>query len=82
MKVLVKKSGKSIQGNPHIKSALCEVAWAISRTKSTGMSSTFWALSARRGKKKALHAIAHKVLRIIYTLLINKQAYTEPRLAV
>jgi hypothetical protein len=45
------------------------------------MSSTFWTLSARRGKKKALQAIAHKVLRIIYTLLINKQSYSEPRLA-
>jgi len=76
-----KKSGKSVQGNPHIKSALCEVAWAISRSKNTGMSSTFWTLAARRGKKKALQAIAHKVLRIIYTLLINKQAYFEPRLA-
>lgn len=76
-----KKSGKSVQGNPHIKTALCEVAWAISRSKNTGMLSTFWALSARRGKKKALQAIAHKVLRVIYTLLINKQAYSEPRLA-
>jgi transposase len=66
-----KKGSKSVQGNPHIKAALCEVAWATSRSKKTGMASTFWALSARRGKKKALQAIAHKVLRIIYTLIIN-----------
>ena len=76
-----KKGSKSVQGNPHIKAALCEVAWAISRSKKTGMASTFWALSARRGKKKALQAIAHKVLRIIYTLIINKQNYSEPHLA-
>lgn len=76
-----KKGAKNVQGNPHIKSALCEVAWAISRSKDTSMSSVFWALSARRGKKKALQAIAHKVIRIIYTLLINKQPFSEPRLA-
>ncbi|OIJ14396.1 hypothetical protein BKP37_08610 [Anaerobacillus alkalilacustris] len=81
MKVLVKKSSKNIQGNPHIKTALCEVAWAISRSRKTAMSSVFWTLSARRGKKKALQAIAHKVLRIIYTLLLNKQNYSEPGLA-
>lgn len=76
-----KKGTKSIQGNPHIKSALCEVAWAISRSKNTGMASTFWTLSSRRGKKKALQAIAHKVIRVIYSLFINKQSYSEPRLA-
>jgi transposase len=76
-----KKSSKSAQGNPHIKSALCEVAWAISRSKNTSMSNTYWSLSARRGKKKALQAIAHKVLRIIYTLLLNRQSFSEPRLA-
>ncbi|WP_335872472.1 IS110 family transposase [Bacillus sp. 2205SS5-2] len=76
-----KKGTKSVQGTPHIKTALCEVAWAISRSKKTAMSSTFWALSARRGKKKALIAIAHKILRIIYTLFLNKQTFSEPRLA-
>lgn len=76
-----KKSSKSVPGNPHIKAALCEVAWAISRSKKTSMSNVFWSLSARRGKKKALQAIAHKVLRIIYTLFLNKQHFSEPRLA-
>ncbi len=81
MKVLVKKSTKSVPGNPHIKSALCEVSWAISRSKNTSMANVFWSLSARRGKKKALQAIAHKVLRIIYTLFLNKQQFSEPLLA-
>ena len=75
-----KKSSKSVQGNPHIKSALCEVAWAISRSKNTSMANVFWSLSARRGKKKALQAIAHKVIRIIYTLFLNRQYFSEPRL--
>lgn len=76
-----KKGSKSVQGNPHIKATLCEVAWAISRSKKTVMASTFWSLSSRRGKNKAIQAIAHKVLRIIYTLLINKQHFSEPSLA-
>ncbi|OIJ13940.1 hypothetical protein BKP37_09290 [Anaerobacillus alkalilacustris] len=81
MKVLVKKSSKSVQGNPHIKSALCEFAWAITRSKKTSMANTFWSLSARRGKKKALQAITHKVIKIIYTLFLNKQHFSEPCLA-
>lgn len=75
-----KKGSKSVQGNPHIKATLCEVAWAISRSKKTSMTSTLWSLAARRGKNKAIQAIAHKVLRIIYTLFINKQYYSEPKL--
>lgn len=76
-----KKGAKSIQGNPHIKATLCEVGWAISRSKKTSMASTFWSLSARRGKKKALKAIAHKIIRIIYTLFLNNQSYSEPALS-
>lgn len=76
-----KKGNKKAQGNPHIKSTMCEVAWAVTKSKKTGMSSTYWVLASRRGKKKALQAIAHKVLRIIFTLLLNKQHFSEPRLA-
>lgn len=43
-----KKSAKIVPRNPLIKSALCKVTWAISRSKNTSMA------SARRGKKKAL----------------------------
>lgn len=76
-----KKASKTVKGNPHIKTALCQVAWAISRSRKTHIASVFWTLSAKRGKKKAITAIAHKVLRIIYTLFSNKQTYQEPSIS-
>lgn len=73
-----KKGSKTVKGNPHIQAALCQVAWSISRSRKTQMAATFWSLSARRGRKKAITAIAHKLVRIIYKLFTNHQLYQEP----
>jgi transposase len=72
---------KTPKGNPHIKAALCEVAWAISRTRNTWLSAKFWSLSARIGKKKAIVAIAHKVIVIIYHMLSRKEKFIERAIA-
>lgn len=72
-----RKSTRTVKGNPHIKSALCEAAWAVSRSRNTYLSIKFWSLSARRGKKKALVAIGHRMLTIVYHMLLNKDPYHE-----
>lgn len=77
MRVQVKKSTRTVNGNPHIKAALCEAAWAAARTRNTRLSTKFWKLASRRGKKKALVAIAHKMLVIVYHMLKNKTNYVE-----
>ena len=38
---------------------------------------SFWKLAARRGKKKAIIALARKILTIIYMMLKTKIAYVE-----
>ncbi|MEB8676360.1 IS110 family transposase [Bacillus cereus] len=72
-----KKNSRTTKGNPHIQSMLCEVAWAISRTRHTWLSGKYWSLAARRGKKKALIAIAHKVIKIIYHILDQRSGFIE-----
>lgn len=72
-----KKSTRSTKGNPHIKSALCEAAWAVSRSRNKRLSSKYWSLASRRGKKKALVAIGHRMLTIVYHMLLNKEPYHE-----
>lgn len=72
-----KKSTKSVKGNTHAKVALCEAAWAIARSRNTELSTKFWKIASRRGKKKACIAIARKILIISYHMLKNKQAYIE-----
>lgn len=42
------------------------------------LAAKYWSIAARRGKKKALVAISHRMLRIIYSMLINKEPYKEP----
>ncbi|MCI1613233.1 MAG: IS110 family transposase, partial [Heyndrickxia oleronia] len=37
----------------------------------------YWSLAARRGKKKALVAIGHRMLTIVYHMLQNKEPYHE-----
>jgi transposase len=75
-----RKSTRTTKGNPHIKSAMCEAAWAVSRCRSRWLAAKYWSLAARRGKKKALVAIAHRMLRIIYSMLINKESFKEIQL--
>lgn len=72
-----RKSTRTTKGNPHIKSALCEAAWALSRCRNQRLAAKYWSLAARRGKKKALVAIAHRMLTIIYCMLSRKEAFRE-----
>lgn len=51
------------------KAALTEAAWAASRTKGTYLSSKYKKLAARRGKKRAIVAIGHTILRLVYHIL-------------
>nr|WP_106779072.1 IS110 family transposase [Lysinibacillus timonensis] len=75
-----RKSTRTVKGNPHIKSALCEAAWAVSRSRNRWLANKYWSLASRRGKKKALVAISHRMLRAIYSMLMNKEPYKEPQL--
>ena len=75
-----RKSTRTVKGNPHIKSAMCEAAWAVSRSRNRWLANKYWSLASRRGKKKALVAISHRMLRVIYSMLLNKEPYKEPQL--
>jgi transposase len=66
-----------MHGNPYIKSVLCEVAWSITRMRNSYLSKWFWKVKQRRGAKKAIIALARKILVIIYNLLKNKTFYDE-----
>lgn len=73
-------STRTVKGNPPIKSAMCEAAWAVSRCRNRWLAAKYWSLAARRGKKKALVATSHRMLRIIYSMLINKEAFKEKQI--
>ena len=67
---------KSGRGNPWIRRLLCEFAQAAARTR-CGLKAKFESLMVRKGYKKAIVALAHKMLRIIYAMLSNGTHYKD-----
>src|SRR6266571_1453821 len=70
-------SGKTTQGNPYLRAILGEVAWSISHTKDNYLSAFYHRVARRHGKPKAIMALSHKVLVIIYHILRTKKPYAD-----
>ncbi|MBV5299135.1 MAG: IS110 family transposase [Rhodoferax sp.] len=71
-----RKSGKIRKGNAWVRRLLCEFAQAASRSRSA-LKDKFNALKIRKGHKKSIIALAHKMLRIIFSMLKNNQPYHD-----
>lgn len=70
------KSGHMRKGNRYVRRLLCEFAHAASRTQSV-FKSKFQALVVRRGHKRAIVAIGHKILRTIFCMLKRAAHYRD-----
>ncbi|MCX5971839.1 MAG: IS110 family transposase [Coprothermobacterota bacterium] len=71
------KSGKIRRGNPWLMKALVEAAHAAGHSKDSYLSAQYHRLSARRGKRRAIIAVAHSILVIAYCLLKRKDVYQD-----
>jgi coproporphyrinogen III oxidase len=56
---------------------IVQCAWAATRTKGTYLRSKYDSLVGRRGKKRALIAVGHKIMIAAYFILKNKEPYKE-----
>ncbi len=74
-----KKSGKARKGNPYLRRVLCEAANAASRTQ-CGLQDKFKGLLIRRGRKRAIFAIAHKLLKLVYLLIDRGEYYRDAKI--
>jgi len=63
-----KKSGKTRRGSVWLRRVLCEAAWAASHCKRSYFRAQFHRLAGKKGKKRALIAVAHSILAVIYVL--------------
>lgn len=72
-----KKRTRVRSGNSLLKAILCECAWSAVRARNTRLSTRYWSLVRRMGKKKALVAVAHTILKIVYYVLLKRQSYVE-----
>jgi transposase len=74
-----KKKQRTNPGNPYLKTMLCEVAWVIARQRKLYLSGWYWRLKQRTDTKRAIVALARKLLVIIYTMLKTEQPFDEQR---
>lgn len=71
-----RKSGRVRKGNLYVRRLLCEFAHAASRTRSV-FKSKFQSLVVRRGYKRAIIAIGHKILRTLFFMLKRREHYRD-----
>lgn len=72
-----RNSGQTPQGNRHLKTMLCQAANAASHTRGSYLRDKFFRLRARRGHKRAVLAIAHKILIAAYHMLAGATDYRD-----
>ena len=72
-----RKSSRIPSGNVYLKCGLVEAANAAARAKGTYLRDKFFRLKARRGYKRAVVAIAHKILVAIYHMLSQQVSYND-----
>lgn len=66
-------SGRTRKGNRWLRRAFCQMAWAASHTKNSYLRAQFRRLAGRRGKQRALLAVAHTLLIVIYHLIAHPE---------
>lgn len=83
-----KLTGRINEGSKHLRRMMVQVAHAATRAGDSRLRRFYLRVAARRGKKKAIVALARKILCIIHHLLVNGEEYVEegftkvPRLRV
>jgi len=70
-------SGRTRKGSPWLRSTLIEAAHGASHSKNTYLSAQYHRIAARRGKKRALVAVAHTILRVVYYMLLRGEDYRD-----
>lgn len=72
-----RQQGTIHKGSPWLRAALAEAAWGASHTKRSYLAAQYHRLAARRGRKRALVAVAHSILVSVYHLLTRQQDYAD-----
>jgi transposase len=73
----IQRSGKTRKGNRALRTGLVQMAQAAAHTKDTYLSALYHRLAARRGKKRAIVAVAHSIVRGAFHMLSRNEPYHE-----
>jgi transposase len=70
-------SGRTTKGNVPLSSIMVQGAWAAVKTKGTFLRARYYRLVPRRGKKRAIVAVAHSMLVSAWHMLTYQLPYQE-----
>jgi len=70
-------SGATTKGNTQLKTILCEIAATIARSPGTYLQALSHRIARRRGKPRAMLAVAHSLLVSIYHMLRDQLPYQD-----
>ncbi len=71
------RSGRTRPGNPWLRSALTQSAWAVARSRGTYLGARFHGIARRRGANKAAVAVAHSILVAAFHILRDEVDYQD-----
>ena len=72
-----RKTGKTGKGSRWLRTALVHAAWGAVKVKESHLAAVYRRLVVRRGKQKAIMAVAHRLLVAIYHMLRDREPYRE-----
>ena len=70
-------SGKTTHGNAALRKALVQAAHGACRARDTSFKALYHRIAARRGKKRAIVAVARAILVVLYHVLLYQEPYRE-----
>ena len=70
-------SGKTRKGNVYLRRILCQAAWAATNQHGSYLGTLYRRIRGRRGHQKAIMAVAHQLLTIIFHMLRDGRPYQE-----
>lgn len=72
-----RRSGRTGKGNKWLRSTMVDIAWAAVHKKGSYFGELYRRLSGRRGKKRAILAVARSILEAVYYMLKRGESYRE-----
>ena len=70
-------SGRTRKGNIYLRRVLCQCAWAATNKNDCFLASFYRRVRSRKGHQKAIMAVAHRILVIIFHMLREGTEYRE-----
>ena len=70
-------SGRTRKANRYVRRAMCQAAWAASHTKNTYLSAFYRRMQVRKGPQKAVMALAHHMITVVYNVVARGEEYVE-----